>query len=344
MNTVLYYPGFEVEDLNWLKFALLYIRRLRPIIPQSGENQLSDITHKIKEETDLFKYYRPTFNDRYEASNIAYDVVERFLQHPERYRFRFSKFNTNMYFKDPETHNFLLYDEKVTHEFGNFCIENNYATESNNGIVVNKEIGNIYMSILANVISENNQIQCITDIPSMDRYNIYLRNIGNIKSGRYSNSRNNKMQKIARSVIESYIPKDLSKIDLNTIIQFRASNDYSVALEAFHNEIDHYLNMLEGDENIVEFEDQINNSIRKLKKELLVLFPQLTSVALQVWSIINGNLAPDHLVATSMNATSAIYTTKNLLDVYVSGENARFTRKYLSILKRSFKDKKFIHR
>jgi hypothetical protein len=344
MNTTLYYPGFEVKDINWLKFALLYIRKLRPIIPLSGDNDLSEITHRINEETDLFSYYRPTFQESYEASEIAYDVVSRFLLEPERYRYRFKKFNTDAYFKDLQTHNFLLYNEKFTYHFANFCINNGYATESSKGILINEEIGNIYMSILANIISEKNQIHCITDMPNMDRYNIYIRDIGNLAFNTDINlNRNYRIEKIARSVIELYIPKGISNIDLNTIIQFRASNDYSVALEAFHNEIDRYLNMLEGNESITEFEERINNSIRRLKRELLVLFPQLTLIAFQVWSIINGNLTAEHLAATSVSATSAIYTTSNLRDIYVSGENARFTRKYLSTLKRTFADKEFIH-
>ena len=37
MEELIYYPGFEVSNEDWLKFALLYLDKLNPIIPESGE-------------------------------------------------------------------------------------------------------------------------------------------------------------------------------------------------------------------------------------------------------------------------------------------------------------------
>lgn len=45
MRDMIYFPGFEVKNENWLKFALLYFDTLRPIIPYtvySEERYLSD--------------------------------------------------------------------------------------------------------------------------------------------------------------------------------------------------------------------------------------------------------------------------------------------------------------
>jgi hypothetical protein len=39
LKKLIYYPSFEAEDINWLKFALLYIDVLKPIIPRSGDAQ-----------------------------------------------------------------------------------------------------------------------------------------------------------------------------------------------------------------------------------------------------------------------------------------------------------------
>ena len=33
LKSLLYYPNFEIANKTWLKFALLYIDELRPIIP-----------------------------------------------------------------------------------------------------------------------------------------------------------------------------------------------------------------------------------------------------------------------------------------------------------------------
>ena len=43
MNNSIYYPNFEIENENWLKFALLYVDTFRPIIPDERKNELSDL-------------------------------------------------------------------------------------------------------------------------------------------------------------------------------------------------------------------------------------------------------------------------------------------------------------
>ena len=38
----MYYPNFEIQDQNFLKFALLYIDEISPIIPENARETLSD--------------------------------------------------------------------------------------------------------------------------------------------------------------------------------------------------------------------------------------------------------------------------------------------------------------
>jgi hypothetical protein len=40
-HELIYYPGFEVQNPDWLKLALLYIDRLDPIIPVSDDKYLT---------------------------------------------------------------------------------------------------------------------------------------------------------------------------------------------------------------------------------------------------------------------------------------------------------------
>jgi hypothetical protein len=47
MKKVIYYPTFETHNSEWLKFALLYINELKPIVPESGERYLSNIYNKV---------------------------------------------------------------------------------------------------------------------------------------------------------------------------------------------------------------------------------------------------------------------------------------------------------
>ena len=53
MHKLLYYPNFEIQDQNFLKFALLYIDEIKPIIPVCARETLSDSMHNILKNTDL---------------------------------------------------------------------------------------------------------------------------------------------------------------------------------------------------------------------------------------------------------------------------------------------------
>lgn len=64
MKDMIYYPGFEVRDKTWLKFALLYFDCLRPIIPTTiapERDYISDSFCIIMDETDLIQPYRPEY-------------------------------------------------------------------------------------------------------------------------------------------------------------------------------------------------------------------------------------------------------------------------------------------
>jgi hypothetical protein len=334
VNRVLYYPGFEVEDENWLKFALLYIGELRPIIPLSGDATLSDLTLKVREETDLFNFYRPSYTDAEWASHIALDIMQGILQTPKLYMHIFHKADVVKHLTDSNTHNFLVYDEKTIYEFREFCLRKGFATNSYEGTLFNPEIGNTYMTILSNVIAERHNIQCITDKSQMNRYNLLSRN--SIKF----NADNGlgieqvlRRHRVAKSIIELYLPKGISNIDINTIIDFRAENDYREALNAFHRQINNYLSKLDSGEAMGEFEEELNHTVRELRRQFLLLVPITTSTAFQVWSIINGNTSLETISSAAVGATSAIHTIRKTLDVYTAGEDSRFTRKYLSQLK-----------
>lgn len=60
MKSIIYYPGFEVQNEKWLKFALLYFEELRPIIPDmliSENRYLSQTAIKIMQDTNLIRPY-----------------------------------------------------------------------------------------------------------------------------------------------------------------------------------------------------------------------------------------------------------------------------------------------
>lgn len=70
MQELIYYPGFEVRNVSWLKFALLYIETLRPIIPVSGDKHISNFYSRIINETDLIERFRPEENYYFDLSKV----------------------------------------------------------------------------------------------------------------------------------------------------------------------------------------------------------------------------------------------------------------------------------
>ena len=53
MKTYIYYPGMEVRDELWLKFALLYLERLAFVFTVSEKSGLTALLHTLEEQTDL---------------------------------------------------------------------------------------------------------------------------------------------------------------------------------------------------------------------------------------------------------------------------------------------------
>src|SRR4051794_32823920 len=113
MLSPIYYPGFETKSDAWLKFALLYVDTLRPIIPRLGDSKLSETFRKVRAETDLLDPYRPEPDkgESHTATLDAIDHLERILVHPRRYQPIFGLADIVTKWRDPSTWTTEIYDE-----------------------------------------------------------------------------------------------------------------------------------------------------------------------------------------------------------------------------------------
>lgn len=334
MERLLYYPSFEVENEDWLKFALLYVDKLRPIVPASGQDTLSDTTHFLLEETNLYDYYRPRYEDSYTASLATLDIIDRLIRNPERYYRTFGTRSIDKKIIDSSQHNFLLYDEKYTYEFSNYCLRNGMASECSRGVLLNEKIGKIYMTILANVISEMNNFQCITDDSSMDQYNIFSR-YTNFRVGVRNNGISGASKfNVAKTNINLSLPKNLKDIGLNTIVELRNSPDYQQKLKAFHNELDRYIRLLEDNKYDGNFIDYLDESMFDIKTELLQLGPTLFSFGLGVWFLFSGQANIKDIIGTTLIGGAVAASVAKIHNFRIENHDVKFTRKYLSTLQR----------
>ena len=77
MRSLIYFPGFEPSNVNWLKFALLYLDKVEPIVPESADIQLTDTFCDLRMHTDLIELYRPAYEEGDRATADAIEQVER---------------------------------------------------------------------------------------------------------------------------------------------------------------------------------------------------------------------------------------------------------------------------
>ena len=231
MRDMIYFPGFEVKNENWLKFALLYFDTLRPIIPYtiySEERYLSDTFQYVMGETDLIKPYRPDYDEGFCASILACEEFEKFLSHPEIYGAYFYSNKSGAHIKKWKSCNYqdcTLFEGKYSKTFFDFCIENKIATPCQEGIRISNDLAFVYMSLLADVISKQHEYEMITDVQKYSRYLINKDLAGSRE--------NQKRISVAQNNIEFSLPADLSHIPLEQFVQLRKDRSFSAARKAY---------------------------------------------------------------------------------------------------------------
>ena len=179
IKKIIFYPTFEVHNYNWLRFALLYIDELIPIIPPSGDEELSTAYKEIIKETDLIKAHRPTYNEGYKATLDAIERLEKVINQPILYYPIFETPNILDSWRNPENHKYLLFKEKYSHSWESFCLDNNFGRKEKEGFLLPSQLAFIFMTIFSNAIAESKGLPVITDSTHMDRFSIFIRETNN---------------------------------------------------------------------------------------------------------------------------------------------------------------------
>ena len=233
---MIYFPGFEIKDENWLKFVLLYFDNLRPIVPVlpfSNNVYMSTSFVKIMNETDLIDVYRPQYNEGLLASVLACEEFEKYLKSPGMYSIFFGRRREDPFIVDkwrnPRDQQYILFQDKYSDTFHRFCIENQIATPCDDGIQISEDLAFVYMSFLADVIAKINELEMITDIK---KYSMLLQK--NNKDLTHSTKEN---IKTACNNIEFNIPEDLKNIPLDVFISLRSQDNFNKHRKAYMNEI-----------------------------------------------------------------------------------------------------------
>lgn len=328
MREYIYYPGFEVRDELWLKFALLYIEKINPIIPPSADARMSAAYQQLTDNTDLIEPHRPTDIDSFRASEIAITTIERALRRPASYSRVFKESYLSKW-QNQGTHGYTLYWEKFTDDFESFCTKNCIGTKCDEGIRLPEDLAFLYMTYLAIEIGKERNLPIITDYQKYDR----IKN-----TFTYGQKQKESAENAARYLIKLAVPSNLSEIPLAEIIRLRESQDYLLMLKAFNRELSKYLDAIkDGEVSFVGFQDYLDSK-NTIMGTFLQRSWQLASVVLGTWILFPeptmGHILRNTVVGMGAFVTDSVINYKNIKQTHSDNINAsRFLTNLQSLRK-----------
>jgi hypothetical protein len=319
MKNLIYYPTFNVQDDTWLKFALLYINELRPIIPPRGLDYLSSDTQRLLDETDFLNPYYPSEQDGSLATTEAIEVFDKILRFKTEYESFFGPGFENKW-KNFTHKPITLFRGKYSQAFSDFITEMNFGEEVGEGLQLHRDVGAIYMTLLSHIIGDLRDYQIITDIPKLNDLGILSRK---------KSSNNIKQIEIAKKVINLKLPANLSEIDFNDIIQLRKTKSFNDNLDAFHLEIDKLSTSNFEDLNAEEFIKNYNDVYTELTEQIIELG---VSVGILGISLLTMNFIPlnSGIITTILSSIGVVTSTSSISRTWKNTKNARFCNKYLA--------------
>ncbi len=335
MKDMIYYPGFETRNENWLKFALLYFDVLRPIIPytmRSESTYLSENFQRVMGETDLIEPYRPDYTEGKCASILACEEFEKYLHAPEQYKAYFlARRSVNLIekWRSVQYQDCTLFEGKYSQDFFEYCIENKLATPCYEGIKISYDLAFVYMSLLADIIAKQNEYEMITDVKKYSNFLIS-------KDLLLSKKKRNRIEAV-RNNITVELPANLTDIPLDAIINLRKSKNFNDCRTAYLREID---KLLECKENEKAFSLQNMLSYKtdfvRISEGVLNLTASVVISAVSFRSLVSGHddaLLPA-LATAVIDFKSAKDAFRDIPNYLESMKTKHLARKYIASLEK----------
>jgi hypothetical protein len=322
MEELLYYPSFEVQNENWLKFALLYIDKLKPIVPYSGDKYISEYSKVIYNESDLLESYRPEYSEALKATLDALDILEKILANPQRYSPVFRSSQIDEIWRNPKRYHNTLFRDKYTDELESFMIKNRLGEKSVEGINLSRELAILYMTIFAQAISDSKSLSPITDVSDLDRFSIFVRHRDQTEKEKFI---------IAQKLFEIKLPEKIERIPIEKILALRKREDFKTKLKAFHKSLKDFLEGDDEGKSAHKFIEKHKYIYNEFNKELLQLGFGLTSFGIGVWITTQSPESNEQEVAKlflegGTYALSALAIGKS----WKNTKTKRYCKKYLA--------------
>ncbi|MBL0598419.1 hypothetical protein JD516_11415 [Aeromonas jandaei] len=233
MKTYIYYPGMEVRDELWLKFALLYLERLAFVFTVSEKSGLTALQQTLEQETDLLAE-RPdaaffaTITPQLE-SQLSGLVAPDFVRHKV-----FGNKELVTRWRQGANHDCFCPDQAGLERLHGFCLTHGFATRDQGGIRMARRFANLLSMRLAREWALANDGALITDHDYLDR-------LLHLLESRYHNRGG---QDCFHLEIPLQVPTHLGEISFAELIALRGRSGFRQQLAEFHLALDNLLTML----------------------------------------------------------------------------------------------------
>lgn len=233
MKTYIYYPGMEVRDELWLKFALLYLERLAFVFTVSEKSGLTALLQTLEQETDLlaerpdaafFAAITPQLESQL-SSLLAPDFVRHKV---------FGNKELIGRWRSPANHDCFCPAQAGLERLHGFCLAHGFASREEGGFRMARRFANLLSMRLAREWALANEGALITDHDYLDR-------LLHLLESRYHNRGG---QDCFHLEIPLQVPTHLSDIPFAELIALRSRSGFRQQLAEFNQALDALLAML----------------------------------------------------------------------------------------------------
>ena len=323
MRRLIYYPTFEPPDKVWLKFSLLYFEDFEPIVPSYRRHELSRDYQMLIAETDLIKPFSPDYSQGQRASIRTIQETETLFRSGRRFPFNTVRLKEK--WQDPNQWRFLVYEEKFSHEFIQFCQDNSIGKRTKDGLLLPEELSFIFMTQLAKEIAYDKDAAIITDNIRFDDYtNLSRTHVRRIQM----------KNQFAKGIINLLVPQNLSEIEFRKLIKFRNSNRRLI--QAFNKELENIQDQIGNGLTERAFIESFNNTYSEFSKTILLQGVGIASIPFAAYVLINnpGALAPEYVKEILGGLGMVLGGTYALNKLWIDMKDKRYCKKYLANLER----------
>ncbi|MEZ6963875.1 hypothetical protein ACK323_01885 [Aeromonas enteropelogenes] len=233
MKTYIYYPGMEVRDELWLKFALLYLERLAFVFTVSEKSGLTALLKTLETETDLLaERPEPTFFAAITPqleSQLGGLIAPDFVRHKV-----FGNKELIARWRQSANHDCFCPAQAGLERLHGFCLDNGFASRDEGGIRMARRFANLLSMRLAREWALANEGALITDHDYLDR-------LLHLLESRYHNRGG---QDCFHLEIPLQVPTHLNEIPFVELIALRGRSGFRQQLAEFHQTLDALLAML----------------------------------------------------------------------------------------------------